>query len=224
MAASLLNPARLTTIRFRRQIALLITLASVLAAFAAWRAEDRARFAEESDRDGYAQQADRQEQITGIRSDILDAVRTYAQAQNDLALAAGLRAAEANHLSIRNDLADLATAYELRGRDRLDSVPADARDASGAVTVDSANRQKLDRAIAFRQTEADIDPAPEFRASNSDFSRSDDDVGIAVLALGSAFIFTLAQVSRTRTAFAFVGAGIGLLVTAVVLLLVIELA
>jgi hypothetical protein len=222
-----------STKTLRRNVAILITIASVTAAAAAWRAEDRARIAEEKDREGFAQGIALEQARALIYSNLEDVVIAYARARAAIAEASALRAQAAKVAPDEADrLRAQAAADDARAGGILDSINPDAFvRGSSARTISATSLagtapgddSKLQVDLAFRKTEEDLDPEPEFEQANQSFSKSDFDVGFAALAIAAAFFFTLAQISRTRATLLYVTGGLGALVASIVGLCVVEL-
>ncbi len=215
---------------FRRNVAILITLASVAAAAAAYRAEDRARVAEEQDREGFAQDVALEQAKAQIYSNLEDVVIDYAQAR---ALRAEQKALEAQARKAAPDEAAVlrveADAVRQRAGGILGGLNPDAfvegsdgtRITDESLTSGPTSKYAVD--IAFQQTSQDLDSRPEYEEADRSFTKSDLDVGFAALAIAAAFFFTLAQSSRTRATYVFLVGGAATLVVSIVLLLTVEL-
>jgi hypothetical protein len=232
-ARRLAEAVRPSSKTFKRSVAILITIASVTAAVAAWRAEDRARIAEENDREGFAQGVAGEQAKAQIYSDLEDVVIDYAHARSLRAEARALRAQ-----ARRSDPAEAAVLHaqarvdDQRAGGIFDSINPDAfvkGTKARRVTIESLTGQspgadsKLEIDLRFRRTQQDLVSAPEFREADDNFTRSDLDVGFAALAIASAFFFTLVQISRTRATYVYLGGGLLTLLTAIVALIVVEL-
>jgi hypothetical protein len=229
-----LEESRMSSKNFRRNAAVLITVASVAAAAAAWRAEDRARIAEEKDREGFAQDVALEQAKAQIYSGLEDVVIDFARARSLMAEASALRAealkaapAEADLLTAQADVDDV------RAGGILDSINPDAFvKGSGTRTISAISLAGSERGGAskfrvdlnFRKTSRDLESEPEFEEANQNFTKSDLDVGFAALAIASAFFFTLAQISRTRATYVYLVGGTTALIASIVALSIVELA
>jgi hypothetical protein len=189
--------------RFSRALAIAITLASALAATAAWRAEDRARVGEEQDRAGFAQDVARSAQKASIRANVLlresekfvrmIAAQELASALSDAA--DQLKGSpDGERLQAQAD-AQSALARQLKGVIESDAF------AGGHMTFDTL-KGTLARELRFSGTEQDLVSADEFARSNGNFDRSNLEVVVALIALLAAFALTVAQLTARPRAVA----------------------
>jgi hypothetical protein len=197
----------------------LIALTSLLGAIAAWRAEVASMKGDDAERKGFADNVENEQQKARIRSSLQDDLVTYQRARSVQALAKGLR--EQARTASSADAARLAVeaaANEKLAKDVLSRLDTDALRPDG--TLDLSRKYELEYALA--SSHSDLDPKPEFAGSDILAKKSERLVGLTALLIAAAFFFTLAQISRRGLKLLYLGGGLTVLLTASVLLLLVE--
>ena len=211
------TPRRGPSPRLRLVIAALIALTSMLGAVAAWRASVASGQAGDADRKGFADTIAREQERAVISSSLDSTLFQFLRARSYSTQSDKLRRAARN--AAGSDAAGLqaeSDAYGSVAESINTTVPADAVAEDGSLALDRAFQIEW----ASAESAQDLDPAPEFAASEASRGRAERLVGLAALLIAAAFFLTLAQISKTRAHLLYFGGGVGVLVVATALLVV----
>lgn len=197
----------------------LIALTSVLGAVGAWRASVASGGASDADRKGFADNVAEIQQRAGIliQSDaiLLDFVRMQAYQDEAEALRTQAKTATVDdgaRLEAQAD-ADEKLAEFLRR-----TIDPDAIRPDGTLDL----RRKFDVEFELARSQQDLDPAPEFALADTMRTKSERLVGLTALFIAAALFLTLAQVSKARARQLYFGGGLIVMVSALVLLILVE--
>lgn len=200
-------------------IASLIALTSLLGAVSAWRASVASSASSDLDRKGFANSVEDAQQRAQIRSGLVrivfDYVRSRAYTFEANALEAEARKREGE---VARRLRFQAKVDRGLVKTALDQIDGDALTPQGKLALD----RKFAIEYELAKGENDLDPAPEFKASDVASTKSERLVGLTALLIAAAFFFTLAQITRRRAYLLYLVAGVVVLCVAASLLVAVE--